>query len=69
KLAAPVPDGVVHALRMSSGGRDDIIEKLKSGRKVPTLLNLRYLTGWRKVSWFYALLWLVLTGQHPLRRE
>ncbi|MEN8208803.1 MAG: nucleotidyltransferase family protein, partial [Candidatus Fermentibacteria bacterium] len=40
KLAAPVPYGVVHALRMSSGGRDDIIEKLKSGRKVPTLLNL-----------------------------
>jgi hypothetical protein len=56
-------------LRMSNSGREDIIEKLKSGSKVPTLLNLRYMTGWRKVSWLYALFWLVLTGQHPLRRN
>ena len=69
KLEAPVPRRVMNVLRMSNSGREDIIEKLKSGSKVPTLLNLRYLTGWRKVSWLYALFWLVLTGQHPLRRN
>ena len=69
ELEAPVPGSVPEVLRMTDSGREDIIEKLKSGRRVPTLLNLRYLTGWRRISWFYALSWLVLTGQHPLRRE
>ncbi len=69
ELEAPIPERVIQALRITDSGREDIIEKLKSGRRVPTLLNLRYLTGWRKISWFYALFWLVLTGQHPLRRE
>lgn len=69
ELEAPVPRRAMKVLRMSNSGREDIIEKLKSGSKVPTLLNLRYLTGWRKVSWLYALFWLVLTGQHPLRRN
>ena len=68
-LEAPVPERVIEVLNMSRSGREDIIEKLKSGRKIPTLLNLRHLTGWRRISWFYALFWLVLTGQHPLRRK
>ncbi|MCK5115153.1 MAG: nucleotidyltransferase family protein [Candidatus Aegiribacteria sp.] len=69
ELEAPVPGSVLEVLRVTDSGREDIIEKLKSGRKVPTLLNLRYLTGWKRISWLYALFWLVLTGQHPLRRK
>ncbi|NOQ23232.1 MAG: hypothetical protein GQ565_11365 [Candidatus Aegiribacteria sp.] len=69
ELEAPVPERVMIALNRSNSGREDIIEKLKAGRKLPTLLNLKHLRGWKKVSWFYALLWLVLTGQHPLRRK
>ena len=69
ELEVSVPGSVLEVLEESDSGREDIIEKLKSGRRVPTLLNLRYLTGWRRISWFYALLWLVLTGQHPLRRK
>lgn len=69
ELEAPVPEKVLKVLKRSSSGREDIIEKLESGRKVPTLLNLKHLTGWKKVSWLYALFWLVLTGQHPLRRD
>ena len=68
-LGAPVPEKVIEVLRRSDSGREDIVERLKAGRKVPTLLNLKHLTGWKKVSWSYALLWLVLTGQHPLRRK
>jgi len=67
-LRAPVPGKVVSVLNKNVSGGDDILEKLRIGRKVPTLLNLKHLTGWKKVSWFYALLWLVLTGQKPLRR-
>lgn len=68
QLEAPVPERVMKVLNRSKSGRENIIKKLKSGRKVPTLLNLKHLTGWKKISWFYALFWLVLTGQHPLRR-
>lgn len=68
-LGAPVPEKVINVLKMNDSGREDIVEKLKAGKKVPTLLNLKHLTGWKKVSWSYALLWLVLTGQHPLRQK
>lgn len=69
KLGTPVPEKVVTILGRNISTRVDIVEKLRIGRKVPTLLNLRHLTGWKKISWFYALLWLVITGQHPLRRK
>ena len=69
ELEAPVPERVMNVLSSSNSSREDIIERLKSGRKVPTLLNLKHLTGWKRISWLYALLWLVLTGQHPLRRK
>ena len=69
RLGAPVPEGVLKVLNIGNSGKEDIIEKLKVGRKVPTLLNLKHLTGWKKISWLYALFWLVLTGQHPLRRK
>ncbi|RKZ06870.1 hypothetical protein DRQ25_12905, partial [Candidatus Fermentibacteria bacterium] len=40
ELEAPVPESVMEVLREADSGREDIIEKLKSGRRVPTLLNL-----------------------------
>jgi len=67
-LGAPVPDKVTDVLKRSSGSREDIATRLRIGKKLPTLLNLKHLTGWKRISWFYALIWLVLTGQHPLRR-
>lgn len=68
-LEAQVPEKVIEVLSRNESIREDIVEKLKAGRKVPTLLNLKHLTGWKKISWAYALLWLVLTGQHPLRKN
>ena len=69
ELGAPVPEKVVTVLSRNVSGRGEILEKLRIGRKMPTLQNLIHLTGWKKISWFYALLWLVFTGQHPLRRK
>jgi hypothetical protein len=68
ELGAPVPEKVVTVLSRNVSGRGDILEKLRIGRKAPTMLNLVHLTGWKKISWFYALLWLVLSGQQPLSR-
>lgn len=67
-LNAPVPAGLADALKSSASGREDVLASLMRGRKSPTLLNLRHLKGWKKVSWFFALLWLVLSGQRPLRK-
>ncbi|MCD4848764.1 MAG: hypothetical protein K8R76_11325, partial [Candidatus Aegiribacteria sp.] len=60
---------VIEVLNRDDSGRENIVEKLKTGQKKPTLLNIKHLKGWKKISWAYALLWLVLTGQHPLRRN
>lgn len=68
-LEAPVPTRVIEVLNRDDSGRENIVEKLKTGQKKPTLLNIKHLKGWKKISWAYALLWLVLTGQHPLRRN
>jgi hypothetical protein len=68
-LGAPVPQGVVAALGKFDSGREGILDQLTSRRKVPTLLNLRYLTGWKRVSWFYAMMWLALAGRTTLRMK
>ena len=68
ELGAPVPDKVIAFLEEQCGeGR--VAAKLRSGRRIPTLMNLLNLRGWKKVSWLYALLYLVLTGQSPLREK
>jgi hypothetical protein len=66
-FGAEIPEQVVATLTGCSSGREDILLKLNSRRKAPTLLNLRYLHGWKRIAWFNALLWLLATGQHPLR--
>jgi hypothetical protein len=66
-LDAPVPQSVIHALESCDSGREGVLERLTSRRMAPTLFNLRCLTGWKRVSWFYAFLWLVLTGRKTLR--
>lgn len=67
-LGAPIPGNVVDVLGKSDSGRGYIVDKLKIGRRIPTLLNLKHLVGWKKISWFFALLWLVFTGQRPMRK-
>jgi len=65
-LGAAVPRQVIQVLN-TDDGRTDILDKLRTGQKVPTLMNLKCLTGWKRISWFFALLWLILTRQSPLR--
>lgn len=69
ELNAPVPVEVIRVLKTAQSGREYILAKMRSGNKVPTLLNLRHLTGWKRISWGYALFWLILSRQHPLRRD
>jgi len=67
-FGAPVPQAVTDLPGKSISSGEQILKMLTSPRKAPTLLNLRYLTGWKRVSWFVALFWLLITGKHPLRR-
>lgn len=66
---APIPEDVVAALRACSSTREGILGQLKSREKAPTLLNLKHLKGWKKISWFFSLFWLLLTGQQPIKHE
>ncbi len=69
QLNAEVPSGVIRSLQNNHSGREAILEKLRKGNKVPTLLNLKYLSGWQRISWGYALFFLILTGKNPLKKE
>ncbi len=69
ELKSEVPIWVIKVLQYQKNDREDIIEKLKTGQKVPTLLNIRYLVGWKKISWSFALLWLLVIGKNPLKKE
>ena len=69
ELNAEVPSGVILSLKNSRSGREDILAKLRIGNKVPTMLNLKYLNGWQRISWGYALFWLILSGKNPLKKE
>lgn len=66
RLGAPVPEEVMVSLENSRGCGDSVLPGLRAGNRIPTLMNLRYLRGWRKVSWFYALLWMVLLRRRPI---
>lgn len=69
RLGAPVPEKVMVLLENSRDYGDAVLPGLRGGRRVPTLMNLRYLRGWRKVSWFYALLCMVLLRRRPISRD
>lgn len=56
ELGAPVPRRVIEALQRQDASREGVLEQLLGRPKIPTLLNLRYLTGWRRISWSCALL-------------
>lgn len=66
RLGAQVPEEVMVSLENSRSCGDAVLPGLRGGRRIPTLMNLRYLKGWRKVSWFYALLWMVLLRRRPI---
>ena len=69
ELNAPVPVEIIRVLKSVQSGREYILTKMRSRSKVPTLLNLKHLAGWKRISWGYALFWLILSRQHPLRRD
>ncbi len=69
ELNAPVPVETIRVLKSAESGREHILDVMRSGNKVPTLLNLRHLSGWKRISWGYALFWLVLSRQQPLKKE
>lgn len=68
ELNAPVPDEVTVFLAENCG-EGKVAEKLKAGRRKPTITNLIHLRGWKKISWLYSLFYLLLTGQSPLRER
>ncbi len=69
ELSAPVPETAILPLKHCCEGREAILSKLRKGNKLPTLLNLRYLTGWKRISWLAALFQLVVTGGRPVTRH
>ncbi len=66
-LGAPVPKRVTDLLSERNDQAEALLTAIKARRGLPTLLNLKHLTGWKRVSWFQAMLWLALTRQSPLR--
>lgn len=69
ELGVPVPGEIINSLQVKKYQREDILTRLKIGSRIPTLLNLKYLTGWKRISWGFALFWLVISRQQPLRKE
>ena len=69
ELDAPIPEKVVTTLRACSSNREGILGQLKSRSKAPTLLNLTHLRGWKRISWFFSVFWLFVTGQQPFKHE
>ncbi|MBN2608876.1 MAG: nucleotidyltransferase family protein [Candidatus Fermentibacteraceae bacterium] len=60
-LCAEVPGKVLDMLESQGSDGEAILEGLRKGKKVPTLMSLRYLNGWRRSSWFYALIWMIIS--------
>ncbi len=68
-LSARVPGKVLDMLESQGNEGGAILEGLRKGKKIPTLMNLRYLRGWRRPSWFYTLIWMIISRRRPLVRE
>jgi hypothetical protein len=69
ELSAEVPERTVHLLSGQSRRGDAILDGLRYGRKLPTAMNLRYLRGWRKITWMYVLVWMIISRRRPLTGE
>jgi hypothetical protein len=67
QLEAPVPERVIHTLQNLESSRDVILQQLRRGKKIPTILNLRYLPSWKRIAWLAALFKLLLTNGQPLK--
>ncbi len=66
-LGAPVPQRVTDMLNERNDPAEALLTAIKARRGLPTLLNLKHLQGWKRVSWFHVMLWLALSRQDPLR--
>jgi len=60
---ARVPDTVLRMLAGSPEAPPGILEALRTGSRRPTVMTLRYMTGWRRISWLYSLLWMLVSGR------
>jgi hypothetical protein len=68
-LGAPVPKRTTDLLNEGNTRAEALLTAIKARRGLPTLQNLRHLQGWKRISWFHAMLWLALTRQSPLRGQ
>ncbi len=66
-FGASVPCSVTRGLSRSGGRKPRLLAGLNAGKRVPSMLNLLYLPGWKRISWLAAIFWLLLSGQDPIR--
>lgn len=66
EAGAPVPASVLRLLEKAHEAPSGILEALRLGRGRPTVMSLRCMTGWRRISWFYSLMWMLVSGRSPL---
>ena len=66
-LDAPVPEAVIRELGRCDASRELILERLKTRRKAPSLLNMVHLQGWKRLSWIPAVLWNAFTQREDQR--
>ncbi len=67
ELGASIPPTVGILLDRDHRGRELVLEWLRGGPGKPSKINLIHLSGWKRVSWLFSMLWLALTGQGVLR--
>lgn len=64
---AGVPERVIGILEGHPSPGSAILDGLRRGRGMPSLMNLRYSRGWKRLSWAYSLLWLLISRRPPQR--
>lgn len=65
-LSAQVPEKDLEILERGGNRSESLLEGLRFGRGMPTAMNLRYLRGWKKISWLYSLLWMLVSRRRPV---
>lgn len=66
-FGASVPGCVTRGLSRTGGHDGRLLARLNAGKRVPSMLNLLYLPGWKRISWLAAICWLLLSRQDPIR--
>lgn len=68
---APVPQRMIRALEELDPRRMRVLKTVGAPRGAPTLMGLRYMSGWRRIAWLHILLWAVISsgGSRDRRRR